>query len=275
MKIEAYAKVNLTLEVFAERSDGYHALRSIVQQISLSDTLEITEADGFFCDTGFNDDLCLKAARTLAKATGVNKGASIKVQKRIPVGGGLGGGSADAAAVMIALNEIWGLNKSIDELIKIAALIGSDVPALTLGGTVLMQGRGEKVERLDGARKIWLVLANPGVFSSTKEVYKSCNSRLHDDPKIVYNMHSALECGDSLQVASAMMNDLDEPAKSLHPEIRRAVSALESAGLKGAMVSGSGATVFAPVHTETQGRKIAQSLTQQGLWAECVHTIVR
>lgn len=275
MKIEAYAKVNLTLEVFAERSDGYHALRSIVQQISLSDTLEITEADGFFCDTGFNDDLCLKAARTLAKATGVNKGASIKVQKRIPVGGGLGGGSADAAAVMIALNEIWGLNKSIDELVKIAALIGSDVPALTLGGTVLMQGRGEKVERLDGARKIWLVLANPGVFSSTKEVYKSCNSRLQDDPKIVYNIYSALECGDSLQVASAMMNDLDEPAKSLHPEIRRAVSALESAGLKGAMVSGSGATVFAPVPTETQGRKIAQSLTQQGLWAECVHTIVR
>lgn len=275
MKIEAYAKVNLTLEVFAERSDGYHALRSIVQQISLSDTLEITEADGFFCDTGFNDDLCLKAARTLAKATGVNKGASIKVQKRIPVGGGLGGGSADAAAVLIALNEIWGLNKSIDELIKIAALIGSDVPALTLGGTVLMQGRGEKVERLGGARKIWLVLANPGVFSSTKEVYKSCNSRLQDDPKIVYNMHSALECGDSLQVASAMMNDLDEPAKSLHPEIRRAVSALESAGLKGAMVSGSGATVFAPVPTETQGRKIAQSLTQQGLWVECVHTIVR
>lgn len=275
MKIEAYAKVNLTLEVFAERSDGYHALRSIVQQISLSDTLEITEADGFFCNTGFNDDLCLKAARTLAKATGVNKGASIKVQKRIPVGGGLGGGSADAAAVMIALNEIWGLNKSVDELVKIAALIGSDVPALTLGGTVLMQGRGEKVERLAGARKIWLVLANPGVFSSTKEVYKSCNSRLQDDPKIVYNMRSALECGDSLQVASAMMNDLDEPAKSLHPEIRRAVSALELAGLKGAMVSGSGATVFAPVPTETQGRKIAQSLTQQGLWVECVHTIVR
>ena len=138
MKTEAYAKVNLTLEVFGVRGDGYHALRSIVAPISLSDPLEIEPSDGLSSDTGYSDDLILKAARALDPS----RGARFRVTQRIPAGGGLGGGSADAASALVALNEMWGLGRTREELAEIGAQVGSDVPALVLGGPVIMTGRG-------------------------------------------------------------------------------------------------------------------------------------
>ena len=123
MKTEAYAKVNLTLEVFGVRGDGYHALRSIVAQISLSDTLEIEPSDGLSSDTGYSDDLILKAARALDPS----RGARFRVTKRIPAGGGLGGGSADAAAALVALNEMWNLGRTREELAAIADTINYEL----------------------------------------------------------------------------------------------------------------------------------------------------
>ena len=148
MTTEAYAKVNLTLEVFGVRGDGYHALRSLVVPISLSDTLEIAPSAALSSDTGYDDDLVLKAARALDPS----RGAEIRVTKRIPAGGGLGGGSADAAATLVALNDFWNLGCSREELCEIGAQVGSDVPALVLGGPVVMQGRGEVVERVACSR---------------------------------------------------------------------------------------------------------------------------
>lgn len=274
MKIEAYAKVNLTLEVFGVREDGFHALRSIVAPVSLSDTLEISPAASLSSDTGYPDDLCLKAARALDP----ERGAEIRVAKRIPAGGGLGGGSADAAATLIALNEVWGLGKSREELAEIGAKVGSDVPSLVMGGPVMMEGRGEVVTpfSLDGARfpELHLVLCNPGVASSTKEVYGKCSSRVTDDPSIVYNMRSALESGDLERIAAAMVNDLQEPAVRLHPEIGGALELLKKSGAIGAAMSGSGSTVFGLVPDETRGREIAAFLGLNGFAAWPVHTIV-
>ena len=277
MRVEAYAKVNLTLEVFGKRSDGYHALRSVVLPVSLSDTLTIeATGDGTLAsDTGYPDDLCLKAARALDPA----RGARISVVKRIPAGGGLGGGSADAAATLLALNELWGLGKGREELAAIGARVGSDVPALVLGGPVLMEGRGEKVSRLEIGRetkggrlgRLNLVLVNPGVFSSTAEVYSRCSPRLPSDASIVYNMQQALECGDLKGIAAGLMNDLQEPAVKLHPEIREALEALEAAGAEGVLMSGSGSTVFGLVPSESRGREIAAALAARGLWARAVH----
>ena len=279
MKIEAYAKVNLTLEVFGERSDGYHALRSVVLPVSLADTLDVeaTDAGTVTSDAGYDDDLCVKAARILkSSVSGLSSsiGAKIAVIKRIPAGGGLGGGSADAAATLVALNEVWGLGMSREKLAEIGAQVGSDVPALVLGGPVLMEGRGERVTRLTGGREtVNLVLANPGVFSSTKEVYAACTPRLSADDSIASRMRIALAEGDVPGIAAVLMNDLQEPATALHPEIGEALAALKAAGAQGVLMSGSGSTVFGLVESEARGAEIAAQLSAKGYWTRCVRSI--
>ncbi len=274
MTTEAFAKVNLTLEVFGVREDGFHALRSIVVPVSLSDTVSVASADGLSSDAGFEDDLCLKAARALDRS----RGAAIGVVKRIPVGGGLGGGSADAAATLLALNEMWGKGLSREELAAVGASVGSDVPSLVLGGPVLMEGRGEIVSPFlpDATPSpiLNLVLCNPGVPSPTREVYADCKSRVTNDASIVYNMRSALESGDLERIAASMVNDLQESAIRLHPEIGDAMALLRRSGAVGAVMSGSGSTVFGLVPNEARGREIAAFLKSQGFAAWSVHAIV-
>ena len=289
MTVEAYAKVNLTLEVYGRRPDGYHALRSLVAPISLADTLdvELTDDGTFTSDTGFPDDLCLRAARRLMAAcvttapspsTCANDGEGavvtqcpgvrIRVTKRIPVGGGLGGGSADAAATLRALNELCHLGLTPERLAEIGADVGSDVPALVLAQhyrqAVLMEGRGEKVSLFDGPvsqsndpnnlalpqssnpnnRTIFLVLANPGVSVSTAEAYRLCVPRTAP--------------------ATVWVNDLQTPAVKLHPEIADALALLRAAGVAGAMMSGSGSSVFGFVRDEDEARRISAELTAHG-----------
>jgi 4-diphosphocytidyl-2-C-methyl-D-erythritol kinase len=279
MTVEAYAKVNFTLEVTGTRADGYHALRSLVVPVSLCDTITISPSDRLTSDTGYADDLILKAARRLQAACGVARGAHFSVEKRIPAGGGLGGGSADAAAVLKALNTFWSLGLSQDDLLPLAAAVGSDVPALLHGGAVLMEGRGELVRPFplpDGRPfpSLTVVLANPGVHCPTAEVFGRCIPRVTDDAAIVYNMRTALCSGDLSQIAAAMMNDLQLPAQSLHPEIEMSLRLLSQAGVVGAMVSGSGSTVFGLAPSEARGRESAAFLNGKGLSAWCVHTIV-
>ena len=280
MKTEAFAKVNLTLEVFSTRPDGYHALRSVVMPVALADAVEIEEDLDLSCNSGFPDDLCLKAARVLRASVppdGRTRGACIRVAKRIPVGGGLGGGSADAAATLLLLNDLWGLGLARPELAALGAQVGSDVPALVLaqgGGTpVLMEGRGEQVAPLaPPPEPLHLVLANPGVFSSTSAVYAKCRSRVTNDPSILYNMQTALASGDPERVAAALVNDLEAPAMALHPEIGAAQAALREAGALGVRMSGSGSTVFGLVRTEEEGRRVAAQLEAKGLKAWSVRT---
>lgn len=277
MKVEAYAKVNFTLEVFGRRPDGFHDLRSVVVPVSLADTLDVELAGGISCDSGFADDLCVKAAEVLRRECGCRYGAEIKIEKRIPVGGGLGGGSADAAATLLALNRLWRLGKSREELAEIGAAVGSDVPALVLGGAVVMEGRGETVRRLELPPEtcFHLVLANPGVFCSTGAVYAGCRNRLHKDGSILYNMVSAMERGCSSAVGSALLNDLQESALALHPEIAAAMAALKEAGAEAVLMSGSGSTVFALVPNAARGREITALMEAKGFWACSVRTIVR
>lgn len=259
MTIEAYAKVNLSLEVFGKRPDGYHAIRSLVAPISLSDTLdvELTDDGSLSSDAGFPDDLCLKAVRVLSDATAprgndvppLRSGVRIRVTKRIPVGGGLGGGSADAAATLRVLNELWRLGKTPQELAEIGAGVGSDVPALVLAqharAPVLMEGRGEKVSLWTGRLpKGWLVLANPGVFVSTSEIYGLCVPRTVS--------------------ATGTVNDLQNAAVRRHPEIARTVLSLQSAGVTDVMMSGSGATCFGLVPDVISAKRIADRVSRSG-----------
>ena len=283
MTVEAHAKVNFTLEVFGKRADGYHALRSVVMPISLADTLdvEVTDDGLITSDTGYDDDLCVKAARVLRQCQDVRRetkdvrlGAAIRVTKRIPAGGGLGGGSADAAAVLRALNELWKIGLTREELAEVGAQVGSDVPALVMGGPVVMEGRGERVEDLRlKTGDLNLVLVNPGVHSSTKEVYADCEARSLDGEDLTAKMVVALKSGDLGRIAAALMNDLQPPAVKQHPEIADALVSLRTAGVVGAMMSGSGSSVFGLVADEAAAQRISRELNAKGLRAWPVHTI--
>lgn len=276
MTIEAHAKINLTLEVFKVRSDGYHALRSVVMPVSLADTLEVEDAISLSSDTGYADDLCLKAAKVLAPG----RGASIRVTKRIPAGGGLGGGSADAAAVLLALNDVWGLMRTREELMALGAQVGSDVPSLVCGGAVVMEGRGEVVRpvlpaegSVPRALPVYhLVLLNPGVASSTAAVYAKCEGREPTASLTLGKMLAALSSGDPSRVAAALQNDLTAPARALHPEIGEALDELRAGGALGVSMSGSGSTVFGVYADEAAAKAEASRLLARGLRAWAVHT---
>ena len=242
MRLAAHAKVNLTLEVLGMRPDGYHELRSVVAPIPLHDDVTLADApagevtaemtgDGVEVPDVPNEaNLAVRAARALAAATGVARGARIRIVKRIPAGAGLGGGSADAAAVLNGLNELWGLDLPKERLCAIGAEVGSDVPALVLGGVVLMEGRGERVRALDaGERRARpttggprFVLRVPPVNASTARVY--AEFRETDRGKC--------------------RNDLQPAACRLYPAIAETIAEMEAEGLEGVQMSGSGSAVF-------------------------------
>lgn len=234
MKLEAHAKINLTLEVLGARPDGYHDLRSVVLPVPLHDDVEITAADILSVSMPGNvpetENLAWKAADALRRMTGCARGARIAIAKRVPPGAGLGGGSADAAAVLNGLNVFWELGLPKTRLCEIGAMVGSDVPALVLGGPVLMEGRGERVTPLEESsmahfpipRLEQLVLRVPPIFVSTPEVFREFRP------------------SDRGQGA----NDLQPAACRLHPEISEALESLRAAGCAGVSMSGSGAAVF-------------------------------
>jgi 4-diphosphocytidyl-2-C-methyl-D-erythritol kinase len=276
MTVKAYAKINLTLEVLGKREDGFHALRSVVLPVSLYDEIVLDPAENISSDYLGENDLCVKAAKELLPK---GLGVSIKIKKNIPVGGGLGGGSADAAAVIFALNEMFSLHKSSAELIDVAAKIGSDVPALLFGrdgNPVLMEGRGEYVSSLGIKlnKPLHFVLVNPFVNSSTKEVFKNCISCVTSDSKILYNMRHALEMGSAKEISEALFNDLQEPAQRLYPRIAEAKKALEESGGRRVLMSGSGSTVFCVAENSAEAESLAAEVAKKGLWAFAVQTIV-
>ncbi len=231
MTVEAYAKVNWTLEVQGLRPDGYHEIRSVVLPIPLHDTVVIEPAADVTCEMPGMDvaqemNLAYRSAIALRSATGCARGARISIEKRIPSGAGLGGGSADAAAVLNGLNDLWGLHLPKGELCEIAACVGSDVPALTLGGAVLMEGRGERVAPCGGEVRLPephdLAVLHPGIFASTATVYREFRE----------------------EDRGLGPNDLQPAAIRLYPGIGDAIRRLEREGLKRVTMSGSGSAIY-------------------------------
>ena len=245
MRLAAHAKVNLTLEVLGMRPDGYHELRSVVTTIPLHDDVELLDAPAGEMTVEMSGDgmevphvpceenLAVRAARALAAAAGVSRGVHIRIVKRIPVGAGLGGGSADAAAVLNGLNELWGMGLPKERLCEIGAEVGSDVPALVLGGMVLMEGRGERVRALLQLARRPLsqsvgpfddnfVLRVPPIYASTARVYAEFRPE---------------DCGKS-------RNDLQPAACRLYPAIAETIAEMEAEGLGDVQMTGSGSAVF-------------------------------
>ena len=252
----AYAKINLTLDVLGKRADGYHDLKSVMQTISLRDDIEIDVGTGkpwvLLCDKeGIPCDernLAWKAAKVYCDAMKKDPdGLEIRITKRIPSEAGLGGGSADAAAVLRALNEYYGNPLSILALAELGAQVGSDVPFCVVGGTVMCEGRGERLRILPKMPDCVFVVVKPDFSSSTPELYRKLDEK--EIPKRPDNqaMESALLAGDLSKVAQNVFNVFDPVVTEEHLELNYLKSIFYNYGSIGHQMTGSGSAVFAVV----------------------------
>lgn len=278
--VRAPAKVNLGLSVGGLGPDGFHHVATAYHAISLHDQLvaatsdelsiSVTTADGVPLDNVPQDhtNLAVAAALALAQRAGVEPLVQLHITKRIPVAGGMAGGSADAAAALVACDALWQTGLSRAELQEIAAGLGSDVPFSVVGGTALGTGRGQVLTPvLARGRFEWVVaIAEDGL--STPAVYAECD-RLRGDqvlpePRVPDNLMSALRIGDATALGAVLHNDLQEAACSLRPALRQTLETGEAAGALGGIVSGSGPSVVFLARSPEHALDIAVALSATG-----------
>jgi 4-diphosphocytidyl-2-C-methyl-D-erythritol kinase len=272
LELSASAKVNLALEVLSRRPDGYHEIATVMQTVDLADRLVLEEADELAVSTsapGVPTDernLAYRAAAVLREAAGLSRGVRITLDKRIPVAAGLGGGSTDAAAVLAGLNRLWGLRWPAAQLEELAVGLGMDVPFFLRGGAALATGRGERLAPLEGAAMA-LVLVNPRFPLSTAEMYGRVTPAMYSGGAQARQMAGALATRRSGRVAASLYNGLEPAARAMYPQIGQMQAALVAAGALGAVMSGSGPTVFGIARSWEQARQI-QARVVRGSW-EC------
>ncbi len=274
------AKVNLHLSVGPLRADGYHDLTTVFQAVGLYDELTARRADALSLvvqgetaggvPTG-PDNLAVQAVHTLAEHAGVAPHVSLLLHKGIPVAGGCAGGSADAAAALVACDVLWGLGMGKDELAALAARLGSDVPFALHGGTALGTGRGEQLTPVLAHGSYTWVLAVSEAGLSTPAVYRELDRLREEGPLRVQrtpdDVLQALRKGSAAALGAALANDLQSAATSLRPELRRLLVAGVQLGALGGLVSGSGPTVAFLATDTGHGEALAAALVADGLCA--------
>ena len=278
-KTVARAKINLFLSVGPRRQDGYHDIRSVMQSLELCDELFFRRTDGsggritLRCSDGRlpsgEENLVWRAVEAFAGETGVMEegGVEVFINKRIPVGAGLAGGSADAAAALLAMNNIWELELSLAEIEGIAARVGSDVPFCLRGGTAMVTGRGEKVEPLEPLPSFQVVLASPGEQAPTAEVYKRFDSVAGESglpsKEELERMLSALlegvKKGDFEAISANLHNSL-ESATIARDQVEQYKNTALEAGAAAALMTGSGPAVFALARSLEEAAEVAWEL---------------
>ena len=293
--IRSAAKVNLTLQITGKREDGYHYLKSILCPTSLTDEVELTLADDISSSIDMSgvpfqqdmelpessDNLTTRVARALKEVSGYAGGVRIHVKKQIPIGAGLGGGSGNAAATLVGLNELWGANLSQEQLIEIGAGVGSDIPAMIVDRLVSVEGVGEQVESLENSHSagdsgMWMVLVNPGFSVSTKDVFTRMDSALTSDSQVYKNMRFALRSGDVKLAGHNLLNDLQAVVSRKFPLVEMVLEELVAQGSLGALMSGSGATCFGLAETEAQAAEIEVGVHErfgENIWTRVVKTM--
>jgi 4-diphosphocytidyl-2-C-methyl-D-erythritol kinase len=276
--LRASAKVNLVLEVLGKRPDGYHELSTVMQAVDLFDRLTVEAAATITLETSEpalpTDDrnLVVRAARLLQEAAGIEAGARIVLDKRIPLAAGLGGGSSDAAATLLGLNRLWGLRWRRERLVELAVKLGMDVPFFLGRGRALGTSRGEVLAALPGVGGYALVLVNPGVGLSTQEVYGRVPPGWRAESDGTKRMLDALKKRNVVRVAGALTNHLEHWVEPAMPVIGRMKAALLAAGALGAAMSGSGPTVFGLARSLDQARQIQRRVNRGGWSAWAVRT---
>lgn len=270
MKIyeKAPAKINLCLDVLHKRSDGYHEVEMVMTMVDLADRLEMSElpTDTIIISShaGYipldEKNLAFQAAKRMKERYDVKRGVYIHLDKRIPIAAGLAGGSSDAAATLRGLNRLWGLGLSSDELQLIGAELGSDVPFCVTGGTAFASGRGERLQAITSPPQCWVILAKPPIHVSTADVYGRFKvDQIRDHPRTA-QVIEAIERGDLRGMCESMGNVLEEVTLLMYPEVKRIKDLMLRLGAEGALMSGSGPTVFAIVERESKVARIYNGL---------------
>src|SRR2546421_1501890 len=263
--VRAYAKVNLTLDVLSRLPDGYHELATVMQTIDLYDTICLTATNDqrvhMICTIpalSNLDNLAARAVDMVRQRLGWRQGVRIELYKRIPLAAGLGGGSSDAAAVLLALQQWWQLPFSASDLLSMAASLGSDVPFFLTGGLALCEGRGERITSLvpywPGAMR-WLLLLKPTISIATAAVFRSLPSRDYTDGRHSRAVCSALHAG-KMPEAEDLHNSLERSVLEAYPEVAQARDDLLQAGASLVRLSGSGPTLFAPFAELTDAKRV-------------------
>jgi 4-diphosphocytidyl-2-C-methyl-D-erythritol kinase len=251
--LRAFAKVNYALEVRGLREDSYHELSTVMQSISLADEVEIEHSrEGFELlvepegvELGSTErNTIFRAWALLGELCGRELPVRVRLRKEIPSGAGLGGASADAAAALVGLDQLFGLGLGTLDLSVIGARIGADVPFCLAGGTALAEGIGERLAALPAPPDHHLLIAKPEAGASTTEIYRSYDESFGKRGDFVTPVLAALETGDLSALARSLGNDLDPVTSRLIPEVRALKQELESLGAIGAAMSGSGSSVF-------------------------------
>jgi 4-diphosphocytidyl-2-C-methyl-D-erythritol kinase len=267
LRVRTPAKVNLFLEVLGKRSDGYHEIATLMVAVSLYDTLEFTpEPSGDLalqCEhpglsTG-PDNLICRAARLLRERTGSTQGAAIRLEKRIPLAAGLAGGSSDAAATLAGLNRLWKLEKSPAELAALAAELGSDIPFFFASTAAWCTGRGEIVTPVTVGKTLYFVVASLPVGLSTADVYRGV--KVPEQPENGEAIREALKEGRVEDIGRGLFNRLQSVAEKLCPPVAEVQARLAALRPAGALMSGSGTSVFALCRDCREALRVAQGLS--------------
>ncbi len=272
----AYAKINLGLDVLRKRADGYHEVKMIMQTVDIYDTLTFTkkEQSGILLKTdkeelsAGTDNLIYKAAACLINKAGISQGVEITLQKRIPIAAGMAGGSTDAAATLTGLNELFSLDYSLEELQKLGVTLGADIPYCLMGGCALSEGIGEILTKLPSPPQCNLVIAKPDINVSTKFVYENLHAEslaFHPD---IDGMTEAVRMGSLKGITDRLGNVLETVTVREYPVIDKIKTLMKNAGAENALMSGSGPTVFGIFTEKKDAESAAEQIKEEDLAKE-------
>lgn len=263
ISLKAPAKINLFLEILGKRDDGYHEIETVMQEIDLVDNLqfeEIREGVKLKCNNknvpSDENNLVCKAANLIVNECGIKKGVLISLEKNIPVGAGLGGGSSDAATTLKALNSLWKIGLSDIDLIEFAARLGSDIPFFIKGKTALCSGRGENITPIEVKSEMNYLIIFPHINISTTTIYRNLKIDLTKKRKDVSFFLHALKYSKIADISKLLFNRLEEVIFATYPDLLRVKSSLEHFDFCGLSVSGSGSAFFGLCNDRRQAEAI-------------------
>ncbi len=272
MRLQAFAKINLGLDVLGKREDGCHEVRMIMQTIRMYDQLDMRKSvePGIHLTTNKKyipvdeNNLVWRAAKLMMDTCGIMEGVSIHLHKVIPVAAGMAGGSSDAAATLVGMNRLFHCGLSKEKLMELGVQIGADVPYCVLRGTALAEGIGEKLTVLPPMPDCWILIGKPGISVSTKYVYTTLDLNTDTVHPDIDGMKKALEDGNLYGITERMGNVLQDVTIPAYPEVERIKEQMKTLGAVNAMMSGSGPTVFGIFDNEEKAQKACQKLRESG-----------
>ncbi len=281
--LPSFAKINLLLRILGKREDGFHELCTIFQTVSLFDEITFGENDeiNLTCNVqNFPTDktnLIIKAANALNKEFGVKSGAKIHLEKRIPAPGGLGGGSSNAAVALLGLATLWNLEIEFEKLVEIGAKLGSDVPFFFYGGTAFATGRGTEIVAMEDFDEKFLLIVTPNIEVSTAEAFARFNAPYLTNETSKSILKICQNEADSFKSRQKILsNDFEKSVFEFQPEIRRVKEKLLNSGARQAVLSGSGASVFAEFDKEETRQATLKALEEETNWRKfAVATVSR